>query len=90
MSGARDIELSVNPIDNERSIADKRVADAAGFNMTGAVIEVEPPKVMLVNPHYHQLLKMAILVAGQWRLKVERCDLVFIKVRSDYLVRMLA
>ena len=62
----------------------------AGFNVNGAVVEVDPSKVMLIDPHYYQLLDMAILVPGQRRIEVERRDLVFLEIRSDYLVSLLS
>jgi hypothetical protein len=90
MNSARDIQLSVQLIDYQRRIANEGVAGLAGFCMDGSIIEIEPAKVVLFNPHYHQLLNMAIFVQGQWRIEVERCDLVFVEIRSDDLVCVLA
>jgi hypothetical protein len=38
---------------------------------------------MLVDPHHHQLLDVAILVLGQGRLEIERCNLVFLEPGID-------
>jgi hypothetical protein len=83
MCRARDVKLAVDLVDYQWSIADDHVARLAGLNVTGTVIEVEPAKVMLVDPNDHQLLDVAILVLGQGRVEIERGDLVFLEPGID-------
>ncbi len=90
MSRACDVQLSVDPVDNQRSIADQCVTYIARFYMTGAIIEIDPPKVVFVNAHHYQFLQMPIVVSRQRRFKVESCDFVFIEKLGDYLVSVLA
>jgi len=90
MRGARDIELAVIPVDNKWGVPNKRVAWVSSRYMFGAVIKVEPPKLVFVDPYYYQLLVVVIFVPWQWRFEVIRRDLVLIEIRGDYLVCMLA
>ena len=83
MCGSRDVELAVSPVDYQRCIADDCINGPARLNVPGTVIEVEPAKVMLVDPHHDQLLHMAIFVLGQRGVEIERCDLVFLEPGVD-------
>ena len=89
MSGASDVELPVNPIHYQRSVPDQGVTRAAGFEVTGTVIEVNPAEVVLIDPRDDQALQVAILVQGQRRIEVERCDLVLVEKCRDNLICVL-
>jgi hypothetical protein len=87
---ASDIQLSIALIDDEWCIARERLAGGAGFNVSGAVIKVDPANVMFDHPSHYQLLEVAVFVPWHWRFKVDRCDLVFVELCSDYEIGMLA
>lgn len=90
MSRSRDVELSIYLVDDQWRIADDGIARSAALNVTGTIVEVEPAKIVLVDAHHDQLLDVAILVLWQRRVEVERCDLVFLEILGDQLIRMLA
>src|SRR6187397_3525806 len=83
MRRSRDVQLAVSPVDDQRCIADDCITGPAGFSVPGAVIEVEPAKVMLVDPHHDQLLHMSIFMLGQRGVEIERSDLVFLEPGVD-------
>src|SRR6187399_319459 len=80
---ARDVEFAVGLVDDQRRIADDGVGRAAALNVTGAVVEIQPAKVMLVDPYNDQFLGVAILVLRQGRVEIERGDLVFLEPGFD-------
>jgi hypothetical protein len=58
--------------------------------MVGAVIEVDPSEVVLVDADDDGFLDVLSFVPRQGRFEVERGDLEFIEIRRDDLVRVLA
>src|SRR4051812_41845019 len=90
MGCSRHVKLAVNLVDDKWCIADDRITHTSCLGVNRAVIVVNPTEVMLIHAHHDESLDMALVVAGQRRLKINGRDLVSFQPRGDDLVSLLA